>query len=212
MSDFFRLDSPIFRFLATVFDFIILNLVTLILCVPVVTAGAALTALYRVVLSYLDHSNESLAVGRLFREWIGCLKTATLPWIAFLAAVVLLLLDLRIIGYMPEAVRVFMVAGVILMINIVLLTGLFFFPLLSQNPGCRFRELLRQSLQRSIGLLPRMAIIAVFWLLPGALLIFFPRVFIILTFLWIAGWISICVLVSGKLIAPYLHLSAEDAT
>ena len=40
MSDFFRLDSPIFRFLATVFDFIILNLVTLILCVPVVTAGA----------------------------------------------------------------------------------------------------------------------------------------------------------------------------
>lgn len=212
MSKIFNPDSPIFRFLSTVFDFIVLNIVTLILCIPVVTAGAAITALYRVVLAYLSKADEALAVSRLLREWVGCLKSAILPWIAFLAAIVLLLFDLRIIGYMPEAVRVFMAAGAILMINIVLFTGLFFFPLLSQNPGRRFRELLQQSLLRSVGLLPRMVIIVIFWLLPGALLIFFPRVFIILTFLWIAGWISICVLVSGKLIAPYLYIASEDAT
>lgn len=210
MRNLFNLESPVMRFLARVFDFAVLNVATLLLCVPLVTAGAAFTALYRVVLSYLDHSNESLAVSRLVREWCSCLKSATLPWIGFLAAMILLLVDIRVIGYMPEVSRIFMVCGAILVMNIVLLTGLFFFPLLSQAPGCRFRKLLRRSAQCAIGLLPRMMIIAFLWLLPGALLIFFPRVFITLTFLWIGGWISICVLISGKLLAPYLQSAPTD--
>lgn len=35
------------RFLERVFDIIVLNLMTLLLCIPVVTAGAAMTALYK---------------------------------------------------------------------------------------------------------------------------------------------------------------------
>ena len=173
MRNIFNPDSPILRFLSTVFDFALLNVVTLLLSLPLVTAGAAITALYRVVLSWLDHSDESLSVGDLVREWLRCLKTATLPWLAFLAAMVLLLLDLRIIGYMPQSLRVFMACGAILIMNILLLTGLFYFPQLSQSPGHRFRTLLRRALHCSIGLLPRMVVIAVLWLLPGALLLFF---------------------------------------
>lgn len=210
MRSLFNLDSPILRFLATVFDFFLLNVIALLLCIPVVTAGAAITALYRVVLSYLDHSNESLSVGRLLREWVRCLKNATLPWIGFLAAAALLLADIRVIGYMPESVRTAMVACSILIANIVVLTAMFFFPLLSQAPNCRFRTLLRHSVRYAIGLLPRMVLIAFLWLLPGALMIFFPRVFIALSFLWLGGWISICVLISGKLLASYLQLSVTD--
>lgn len=39
-------DSPIIRFFERVFELIVLNLLTLLLCVPLVTAGAAVTALY----------------------------------------------------------------------------------------------------------------------------------------------------------------------
>ena len=35
------------RFLERVFDILVLNLMTLVLCIPVVTAGAAMTALYK---------------------------------------------------------------------------------------------------------------------------------------------------------------------
>ena len=35
------------RFLERVFDIIVLNLMTLVLCIPIVTAGAAMTALYK---------------------------------------------------------------------------------------------------------------------------------------------------------------------
>lgn len=204
MRNFFNLDTPIFRFLSTVFDFFLLNVVALLLCLPVVTAGSAITALYRVVLSWLDHSNESLSPGRLVKEWINCLKGATLPWVGFLAAAAFLLADIRVIGYMPEAVRGVMAVLAIGLMNVLLLTGLFFFPLLSQAPGCGFRKLLRHSFRFAIGLLPRMLLLAALWLLPWALLLFFPKVFIALTFLWLGGWLSICTLAEGKLLAPYL--------
>lgn len=204
MRNFFNLDSPIFRFLATVFDFFLLNVVALLLCLPVVTAGAAITALYRVVLSWLDHSNESLSAGRLVKEWVSCLKSATLPWVGFLGAAAFLLADIRVIGYMPEAVRSIMVALAILLLNTLLVTGIFYFPLLSQAPGCKFRKLLKHSFRFAIGLLPRTLLLAVLWVLPLALLIFLPKIFIALTFLWLGGWLSICTLAGGKLLAPYL--------
>jgi hypothetical protein len=40
-------NSPIMRFLERVFDLVVLNLMTLVLCIPLVTAGAAMTALYK---------------------------------------------------------------------------------------------------------------------------------------------------------------------
>ena len=40
-------NSPVMRFLERVFDILVLNLMTLVLCIPIVTAGAAMTALYK---------------------------------------------------------------------------------------------------------------------------------------------------------------------
>ena len=45
MSTIFNLDSPIMRALSRMADLLILNLLTLLCCIPVVTAGAALTAM-----------------------------------------------------------------------------------------------------------------------------------------------------------------------
>ena len=39
-------DSPIIRFFERVFELIVINLLTLLLCLPLVTAGGAMTALY----------------------------------------------------------------------------------------------------------------------------------------------------------------------
>lgn len=40
-------NSPVMRFLERVFDILVLNLMTLVLCIPLITAGAAMTALYK---------------------------------------------------------------------------------------------------------------------------------------------------------------------
>ena len=50
MNRLFNPDAPVMQFLSRIADLVILNLVWLALCVPVVTIGAATTALYRVLL------------------------------------------------------------------------------------------------------------------------------------------------------------------
>lgn len=46
----FNIDSPVFQFLGTLVDFVALNLLFLITCIPVITIGPALSALYTVTM------------------------------------------------------------------------------------------------------------------------------------------------------------------
>lgn len=46
----FNMESPVFRFLETLTDFVLLNLIFLITCIPIVTTGAALSALFSVTM------------------------------------------------------------------------------------------------------------------------------------------------------------------
>ena len=48
----FNLDSPVMVFLSKVANLMILNVLTIICCIPIFTAGAAITALYYVCLLY----------------------------------------------------------------------------------------------------------------------------------------------------------------
>ena len=50
MKALFNADSPLMRFLSRVADIMLLNALWLLCCVPIVTAGAATTAMYHVTL------------------------------------------------------------------------------------------------------------------------------------------------------------------
>ena len=54
MRDFFSMDGTLFRFLSKVADIMILNLLFILCCLPVVTIGAAVTALSYVTLKMKD--------------------------------------------------------------------------------------------------------------------------------------------------------------
>lgn len=204
MSDFFNLDSPVFRFLARVFDYILVNFLFLLLCLPVLTAGPALTALYRCLLEAAG-SDGSPSVKIFWNAFRQSFRYACLPGICFLLLGGILLGDLRIIGQMPSGVRVWLSAAVILMMCLLLGTGLFFFPLLAKNPTVRARRLWKPAFVRAVGLLPRTVCMAVLWLLPAGLFLFLPKVFLILTFLWLFLWFSLAAGISLRLIAPYLE-------
>ena len=47
----FNLDSPVMVFLSKVANLMILNVLTIICCIPIFTAGAAITALYYVTIN-----------------------------------------------------------------------------------------------------------------------------------------------------------------
>ena len=56
----FSYNSPIMRFLERVFDLVVLNLMTLLMCIPIVTAGAAMTALYKTLFDIRQQKGRTI--------------------------------------------------------------------------------------------------------------------------------------------------------
>ncbi len=69
MNKFFGLDSPFFKVMTKVADFIILNILVLVCSIPIVTIGASMTAMYYVALK--EVRNEE---GYLFRSFFKAFK------------------------------------------------------------------------------------------------------------------------------------------
>ena len=60
MRRFFDMDNPLWQALSVVTDMVILNLLTLLCCVPVITSGAAFTAMNDVVIRILRQEESGI--------------------------------------------------------------------------------------------------------------------------------------------------------
>lgn len=60
MSRLFDLDSPLIRVLNKVADLMWINILTVICCIPIITAGAALTSAHYVALKMLRNEEDML--------------------------------------------------------------------------------------------------------------------------------------------------------
>ena len=76
----FDVESPMMRFLGDAFDFFIIFLMTLILCIPIVTAGAALTAASYVSMKIMRKEAPAIFPS-YFRAFKENFKQATFLWI-----------------------------------------------------------------------------------------------------------------------------------
>lgn len=87
--NFFEEGSPFQRFLNKMTDLLILNLITLLMCLPVITAGAALTAMHYVLLKMV-RGEEGYIVQSFFRVFKREFRQATAMWIVFMALAALM--------------------------------------------------------------------------------------------------------------------------
>ena len=83
MGGFFSLDSKFMQVMSRVADLIILNVIYLVTCLPVVTIGAASTALYTVCFR-LGTDREGSLVKGYFRAFRDEFRQATLIWLFLL--------------------------------------------------------------------------------------------------------------------------------
>lgn len=77
MRNVFNMDSPLMRFLSWLADLVILNLCFLIGSLPLVTAGASLTALYSVCLKMVRNEESGIFTG-FWKAWKANLRQSTL--------------------------------------------------------------------------------------------------------------------------------------
>ena len=92
MSKLFDQDNMFFAIMGVLFDLIILNVLTLLCCLPVVTAGASFTAMHSVLWRMVRHE-ETYVARQFFDSFKRNLKQSLLPWLAFLLAAIVLVVD-----------------------------------------------------------------------------------------------------------------------
>lgn len=129
--NFFNLESPLMQFLSKLADLFILNVLFLICCIPVITIGAASTALYTVTLKSVKNE-ESYVFRSFFRAFKNNFKIGTLTWLLALAAGIILWMDYQILPGMAAPLQQVLQVAVLVLSILYLITALYLFPYIAR--------------------------------------------------------------------------------
>lgn len=96
MNRLFDMDNKFFRFMGKLADLCILNILCVICCIPVITAGASITAMFYVTLK-MAKNEESYIVRGFFKSFKENFKQATVINIIMLVIAAVLYADIKIV-------------------------------------------------------------------------------------------------------------------
>lgn len=160
----FDLDSPLMRMLSRMADLMILNILTILCCMPIFTAGAAFTALHYVSLKMV-RNEEGYIAKSYFKAFKENFKQATLIWLFFLLVLGILVGDYYIMAKgqiaLPGFVRFVIGAAV----AFVILAANFVFA-----AQAKFANTVKQTIKNSfaMGILqfPKSIVMTIFYVVP----------------------------------------------
>lgn len=113
----FDIEGPVMRFLGKAADLMWLNVLTLLACIPVVTAGAAFTALHYMCLKIV-RDEESYITRGFWKSFQENFRQSTIIWLMMLAVAAFLGMDFYIILDMgvelPYFVKLLVLAAAVL--------------------------------------------------------------------------------------------------
>lgn len=195
MKSVLSYDSPLMTMLRGVANTMFLNILFLVCCLPVVTIGAAWTALFAAGRVLLE---DGPCFKTYFRTLVSSFKRATLAWLIQLPCLLVMVVTavlvwrLRMVG-MPlgQMSMVVSVMAIVLVLAVITMTFLFY-----SRFECTLKQLLKNGVYMTIGYLMRAVVIAlVCWLPFFALFLnthMFMRGFVVCIFLYfgIAGSLS----------------------
>lgn len=193
----FSPDSKFFVFCSRLVELVKINLLWLLCCLPLVTAGAGTTAMLTCLYAWKD--NEPCGGKVFFRSFKSCFGRATGLWLGILVFGAMLAADYYIVAYMDFPGRM-AVIGLIFFVAfaLVFFSGMVF-PLLSQFP-MGMKDTLINAVLLSIAHLPKMLLVTAMNLMPVALAILLPQVFILTGFVWLLCGFTLIALYDIKLL------------
>lgn len=161
----FELDGPVYSVLNKIADFLILSILYVVCCIPIITIGAATTALFYASIKLVH--NEGYVARNFFHSFRANFKQATCIWIP--AIVFFGIMILNILFFLPNAEASFG-SQIFLVLNVTLLLICAFifamvFPLLS-----RFQNTVLHTITNAFIMTAR----RLPWALAASLLMYFP--------------------------------------
>lgn len=181
-----------------------INLLWMLCCLPVITAGAATTAMISCLYAFREDKGCGSKV--FFSEFRRCFSRATALWLLILFFAAMLVLDYVIVAYMTFPGRMAAIVLIFFLLFALILVSGLVFPLISQFPGT-LKETVVNAVLLSLAHLPQMLMVTAMNLLPVLLALLLPQVFVFLGFIWLVcgfalmSWYDITVI--EKIFAPF---------
>lgn len=176
MNTLFNLDNGFFRFMGKVCDMILLDILTLVLCLPVVTIGPALTALFYVTMKIV-RDEEGYVLRGFFKSFKQNFVQGFLLELIVAAAALILYFDIRVVNnWMTEnnslLIRLlfFALIGFALICTV---TVVYIFPVLAKfdNPT---KKVLVNSVMMAVRHLPNSVLMVVVIVAAGVSVYIYP--------------------------------------
>lgn len=168
MKKFFGMDTKLYRFCAMAWNLICLNLITLVFCIPVVTAGASLTAMHYVLLKLVRR--EEGYIGRMFwGAFKANFKQATILWAAVLALFFSYRIDWVVVTANSDMFGRPVQYGIIILAIITFMLFQFLFPVLSHFENTIFLTI-QNTVILSVSKFPRTIVMTLVWIVPYEIL------------------------------------------
>lgn len=169
----FDLESPFMQAMGKMADLMWLNILTLICCMPIVTAGAAMAALHYNALK-IARNEECYITKDFFKSFKENFKQATIIWLIQVVVVLVLIGDFYIIEKAEVDLGNKMQIMLMMVAIMVLFTSMFIYPVLA-----KFENTILQTIKNSflIGVLqfPKTILMMALAVAPFAIFIFFEQ-------------------------------------
>lgn len=200
--------SPLMTRVGQVALLAVCNLCWLVCSLPVVTTGAATTALYAVLLERRELSFDT-AFTAFFRAFRRCWRTATALWLPALVLGVVWLWAAWLTAVQNLLNNTFALLPLLVSGAVWAFVVLWLFPLLAIGGG-RPGALLRKAFLLGLGELWRSMVMLVIELVPLALFFLYARTFMLLSGFWILLGFALLALLKLLVMEPVLRRHAPN--
>lgn len=163
-------DNKIMNFLSSLGDLFLLNILYLVCCIPIVTIGAATTALYSITLKMAENREPSAVWREFLRVFRENFKQATIIWLILLAVAAVLLANGVLVGAMSESLGALVSLTSMIVAVFLTLTAVYVFAVLARFDNSVLR-IMKVSLLMAIRHLPWTVVIVAIHCVPLLLLL-----------------------------------------
>lgn len=191
MKKFFNMEGKFFNGMTKLANLLWLNILVVICCIPVITAGAAITAMYSVTMP-MTRDEEGYITRSFFKAFKSNFLQATAMWLIILAGAAVLLLDVHIVGnYLTQFMGVLLIPMCFLSL-VLLALYLYAFPLQAYFANT-IKGTLGNALRLAVVHLPYTLIFVLLQIMPWVVIAKVSNPGLLIAMCWgIAGIAYIC--------------------
>ena len=197
MNHLFNPENTVMQFLSRVCDYLILNVVFILSCIPVFTVGAALSALYTVSFKMI-RTEDGYVLQRYFKAFLANFKQGTILWLICLVLFFFLQYDGLIIGSMGGGMG--QILSILFYTIVLVLAAMFLYiwPILSYFV-CTTKQVVKNALYMCLGHLPWTALLLLYFVLVWFIMTRSTLTLGIVVAVSMAGGFSLTAWITGKI-------------